>query len=434
MIALIKKGEKLNPNNYRPISLLSCFNKLFEKLLCKRLVQFLERNQILFNYQYGFRKLHSTTLALIEFTDTIIRFLDDDNHCISVFIDLTKAFDTVDHEILLHKLERYGIRGHANMFLRAYLSNRHQYTAINDLSSTLRKVQCGVPQGSVLGPLLFALYINDIQNAVRAECVRLFADDMALYMVNTDLKVLISSVKVKIQQLFKWCICNKLTINIDKTYFALFHTLNKPVPDGFTEIPTTHMTIKRATEMKYLGLVLDEKLNYNEHVQSICNSLLKYFRIFNHIKHKVNKKTARQLYLTFVFSRIKYGIEIYGNCSERNVNKIQTMQNKLLKLLLQLDRLTPTNILHKNLNILKINDLYKCSILSFVNNTQIGKCPRIFEKYFHKKHSHYDLRQEGKLDIRPARLTLGDRAVRIKGAKLWNDIHKDLIPYKCKIS
>ena len=293
------------------MSLLSCFNKLFEKLLCKRLVTFLERNQIFFNYKYGFGKLHSTTLALIEFTDTIIRFLDEGNFCISVFIDLTKAFDTVDHEILLHKLERYGIRGHANIFLRSYLSNRHQYTAINDLSSTLRKVQCGVPQGSVLGPLLFALYINDIHNAVGAGCVRLFADDSALYKVDTDLNALISSVKVKIQQLYKWCICNKLTINIDKTYFVLFHTVNKPVPDGFTEIVTTHMTIKRATEIKYLGLVLDEKLNYNEHVQSICNSLLKYFGIFNHIKHKVNKKTARQLYFAFVFSRIKYGIEIY---------------------------------------------------------------------------------------------------------------------------
>ena len=213
--------------------------------------------------------------------------------------------------------------------------------------------------------------------------MRLFADNTALYTVNTDLKVLISSVKVKIQQLFKWCICNKLTINIDKTYFVLFHTVNKLVPDGFTEIATTHMTIKQATEMKYLGLVLDDILNYNEHIQSICNSLLKYFGIFNHIKHKVNKTTARQLYFAFVFSRIKYDIEIYGNCSERNVNKIQTMQNKLLKLLLQLDILTATNILHKNLNILKINDLYKCSIMSFVNDTQVGKYPKIFEKYFH---------------------------------------------------
>ena len=116
------------------------------------------------------------------------------------------------------------------------------------------------------------------------------------------------------------------------------------------------MTIKRATEMKYLLLVLDEKLNYNEHVQSICYSLLKCFGIFSHIKHKVYKKTARQLYFAFVFSRIKYGIEMHGNCSERNVNQIKTMQKKLLKLLLQLDRLTPTNMLLTNLNILKIND------------------------------------------------------------------------------
>ena len=434
VIALFKKGEKSNPNNYRPISLLSCFNKLFEKLLCKRLVKVIERNQILFNYQYGFRKLHSTTLALIEFTDNIIRYLDEGNYCISVFIDLKKAFDTVDHEILLHKLERYGIRGHANMFIRSYLNNRHQYTTMSDSSSTLRKVHCGVPQGSVLGPLLFALYINDIQYAVGAECVRLFADDTALYMFNTDLTVLISNVKVKIQQMFQWCICNKLTINSDKTYFVLFHTVNKPVPNDLIDIVTPQMTIKRATEMKYLGLLLDEKLNYNEHVQSICNSLLKYFGIFNHIKHKVNKKTARQLYFAFVFSRIKYGIEIYGNCSERNMNKIQTMQNKLLKLLLQLDRLTPTSILHKNLNILKINDLYKCSVLSFVNDTQIGKCPKIFEKYFQKKRNNYDLRRKDQLDIPPARLTLGDRAVRIKGAKLWNDIHKDLKIYKCKMT
>ena len=163
VIALLKNGAKSNPNDYRPMSLLSCFNKLFEKLLCKRIIQFIKRNTILFNFQYGFRKLHSTTLALIEFTDNITRYLDEGNYCISVFIDLKKAFDTVDHETLLHKLGRYGIRGHVNMFLRSYLNNIHQYTTIRDSSSTLRKVNCGVPQGSVLGPLLFALYIDDIQ-------------------------------------------------------------------------------------------------------------------------------------------------------------------------------------------------------------------------------------------------------------------------------
>ena len=123
--------------------------------------------------------------------------------------------------------------------------------------------------------------------------------------------------------------------------------MNKPIPNNLTEIVTTQATIKWVTEMKYLGLVLDEKLNYNEHVQSISNFLMRYFGIFNHIKYKVNNKTARQLYFAFVFSRLKYGIEIYGNRSETNINKLPTMQNKLLKLLLHLDRLTPTNKLHK---------------------------------------------------------------------------------------
>ena len=217
-----------------------------------------------------------------------------------------------------------------------------------------------------------------------------------------------------------WCICNKLTINSEKTHFILFHTVKKPIPINLTEIVTTQATIKRVTEIKYLGLVLDEKLNYNEHIQSISNSLIKYFGIFNHIKYKVNDKTARQLYFAFVFSRLKYGIEIFGNCSERNINKLQTMQNKLLQLLLHLDRLTPTNKRHKHLNNLRINDLYNYSILSFVNDTQLGKCPEIFEKYFEKKHSNYDLSQKGQLVIPPARLALGNRALRINGAKLWN--------------
>ena len=158
-------------------------------LLCKRLVKFLEVNIILFEYQYGFRKLHPTTLALIEFTDNIIKFLDEGQYCMSIFVDLTKAFDTVDQEILLDKLDRYGIRGRANRFFRSYLSDRHQYTVINGLNSTLKYITCGVPQGSVLRPLFFASYIN-IYNAVGQNDVRLFADDTALFMHHPDLNTL----------------------------------------------------------------------------------------------------------------------------------------------------------------------------------------------------------------------------------------------------
>ena len=137
------------------------------------------------------RRLHSTTLALIEYTDNIRNILDEGNYAISIFIDLTKAFDTVDHEILLDKLDRYGIRGHANSLFRSYLSKRKQYTVINGVDSSICDVIYGVPQGSVLGPLPFALYINDIYRAVGKDNIRLFADDTALFMCNANLNTLI---------------------------------------------------------------------------------------------------------------------------------------------------------------------------------------------------------------------------------------------------
>ena len=215
-IALFKSGTRYDTNNYRPISLLSCFNTIFEKLICKRLTSVLEVNKILYCYQYGFRKLHSTTLALIEFTDAIRRFLDQGQHVISVFIDLRKAFDTVDHDILLYKLSRYGIRGHANNFFKSYLNNRKQFTYINGVKSSLRDFTCGVPQGSVLGPILFLIYVNDLQYSMPNACLRLFADDTALVVNNSNIDTLIVDVKHKLKIVHEWCTCNKLTINDTK--------------------------------------------------------------------------------------------------------------------------------------------------------------------------------------------------------------------------
>ena len=213
-----------------------------------------------------------------------------------MFVDLTKAFDTLDHEILLDKLDRYGIRGHANRFFRSYLSDRHQCTVIYGVNSTLKDITCGVPQGSVLGPLFFAIYINDLYNAVGQNDVRLFANNTALFMHHPDLNTLTFDIINKFKELNRWSISNKLTINANKTNSILFNTTNKPIPNDFSEITTEFMTIKRVNSFKYLWITLDETLNWSEHESILCESLLKYFGISNLIKYRVTPKIASQIY------------------------------------------------------------------------------------------------------------------------------------------
>ena len=236
-------------------------------------------------------------LGLIEFTDKIILYLDEGNYCIDIFIDLTIAFDTVDHEILLQKLKHYGIRGHANDFFRSYLAKRQQYLVINDAKSSLGKIECGVPQNSVLGPLFFTSYINDIQSAVGPENLRLFSDDTALFMSHTYLTQLLYDIKTKFKHLIKWCISNKLTINAETKNCILFHTINKPIPMNLDEISVESMTIKWVNSFKYLGITLNETLHWNDQVDELCKSL---WNIQSHQKWN-NPQNSTTVVLCFYF-------------------------------------------------------------------------------------------------------------------------------------
>ena len=186
---VFKKDSKLDYSNYRPISLLSNIEKKLEKLMYKRLYTFLNNNNI-YNLQFGFRQQYSTSHVLINITENIRKALDDGNIGCGVFVDLQKAFDTVDHQILLAKLNHYGIRGVSNDWFKSYLSNRNQYVSINGYESGLAALNCGVPQGSVLGPLLFLLYINDLNQAIKFCKVHHFADDTNLLCLSNSIKKL----------------------------------------------------------------------------------------------------------------------------------------------------------------------------------------------------------------------------------------------------
>ena len=249
-------------------------------------------------------------------------------------------------------------------FFRSYLTNRTQYTYINGEKSDISRITCGVPQGSVLGPLFFVLYINDLYRSVDNVITRLFADDTSLVMYDNDLNRLINHVSLTFQKLSRWCIENKLTISMEKTNFVLFHTPNKPLVRNVREIATKNMVINRVDAVKYIGVTIDEKLTWNAHVEYVCNSLIKFFGIFKQLRHKVITNIVRQLYHAFIYSKIKYGLEVYGNTSSRNISKLQVMQNKLLKYVMRFDIRTETNLLHTTLDIMKVEDIHENNVLT----------------------------------------------------------------------
>ncbi len=427
IIPIFKKGERWDPNNYRPMSLLSCFEKIFERLLAKRIISFLKRNKILYELQFGFREGHSTVHALLELLDRIYQQLDDNDSCIGVFLDLSKAFDTIDHGILLHKLYYYGFRGKIHDWFSSYLQNRRQYTCINNKHSTLDVIKTGVPQGSVLGPILFTLYINDMQNAISLK-PRLFADDTCIFNFDENIGNLFKSTNDELKKLLIWLKANKLLVNTSKTNFSIF------VPTKNTNVPNAKIVmgdeLKRAHEIKYLGVKIDEKLSWESHVNKVKSEIIKYSSIFAKLRYSIPKQCLLTLYDSLVTSKIGYGLEAYGVTCSKHINEIQVLQNRILKIIHFKDRKYSTNRLHKDLNITKIDDFYRLKILKFMHNVHFesNALPEVFQSYFlTNESSHkYDTRQKHCYKVIKSKKKWGDLTLKNVGARLWNRLTPSL--------
>ncbi len=426
VIPVFKKGLTTKKSNYRPISLLSIFSKIFEKIMYKRLYGFLEVHELLFNMQFGFRTGHSTDHALVSLTENIKSSLDNNRFGCGIFVDLQKAFDTVNHDILLHKLEHYGIRGIALNWFKSYLSNRKQFVSVNGHSSSTCEVACGVPQGSVLGPLLFLIYINDLPNSSNLLSFFLFADDTNIYFESDDLTRLTKTVNKELKKVKSWLDCNKLALNIEKTNFVIFHSPRKKLP-ALVDLKLGKHNITRKKYVKFLGVLVDEHLSWKYHISELRKKLSRTTGLFFKLRHYIPLSTLLCLYNSLFSSFLNYGIIVWGLTVDTYLDPLFVLQKKVLKCIKFQQTTAPSSPLFHSLKVLKLEDMIHLNILTFVFKAVNKLSPIYFHNYFTlTTTSHrYGTRQATRGDIFMSlrRTTLyGLKTVQYFGSKLWNTL------------
>ena len=426
VIPIFKSGNRQEKNNYRPISLLHPISKIFEKIMHSQLMSYLKRFNLLKSNQFGFQKNISTSHAIVENLQYVYDCLDSGYSVSSFFLDFSKAFDCVDHGILLAKLYAYGIRGFVYNWFKSYLSNRKQYVNINNSNSCIRILTHGVPQGSVLGPLLFLIFINDFPSCNSFFKFTLFADDSTLTCKYKPCPQLPSNIFLQNQldTVYSWLKANKIKVNSNKCSHIVFsYRNNSRIPP----ITFGNGQISQSSSTRFLGILIDEKLQFSNHIQSIASKISKSIGILNKLKLIFPSNILLKLYLTLIHPHLTYAIETWFSSPACFTNKLFTLQKKAIRIILGLPNNSHTTQHFKSLKVLKLKDLYIlklcCMVFSSLNSSQNNLSLMLQAQYRHHTHN---TRSGGELTLPRYRRTSSQSSFLFQSIKVYNSLPLNL--------
>lgn len=412
-----KSGTKTSINNYRPISLISNFAKLFEKCIKTRLISFFKVNNVLSTNQFGFIEGCSTEDAMHRLITEIVNNLNSNKKCLAVFLDLAKAFDTVPHNELLNCLERCGIRGMALRLFSSYLSERLQMVKLNKVLSDKQIIKIGIPQGTVLGPVLFILYINSMLKLDVNGLTVSYADDTAVVVSGDTWDDVKSKAVNNLIKIKNWLQTYKLTLNLAKTNYIAFSLTNANRP-LYHDIVIDDQCIKETSSTKYLGVVIDKFLKWQPHIDYVSNKIRKLIHKFYLLREFLNRKTLITIYKAFVESIIRYGILVWGGLYNNSLYKLNLIQKYILKIIFRKNRLYPSHLLFDR-DIFNIRSIYILTICSHIHTR-----PDLRPLVDHTHETRTKFNKQVKLPISTNSLNL--RYVNYFGPKLYNLLPGDI--------
>ena len=420
VIPIFKKGDNQDLTNHRPISLLSPFSKLLERHIHTEITNWINKYNLLTPYQYGFRKNSSTEQAITQIAEEISENMQNGYTTCTVFLDFRKAFDTIDHQILLSKLYKFGIRGLALKLIGNYLNDRKQFTKINNIMSEPQQITCGIPQGSILGPLLFNLYINNLPKISKFS-VRLFADDACLTLRDKNVSKLENLTNQELIKINNWRKLSKLSINYSKSNYIIFSKTND---NKQYNISIEGNILERVKEVRYLGVYIDEKLSWKSHINKLKSKLISASYILSKLRYCVDIPTLKMVYFSLVYPKLNYCVTAWGGIAKSNLQPIVNLQKKIIRIITYKSYISPTKPIFLQLKTLPFNSIYmlNLSILMYKIQNKLITGSYNLIKLDDKHNYNTRLATNNNFFQNYNKTNIGKSTCSAQGSKLWTTI------------